>query len=557
MPTLIRPTLARRLRLLVAPLALLALAGSPAAADDWDAVSGDFPELFPFFELRLPGFAPKRLCTGVRGNGNRIFAHFGSQAQITGSYGPLSGAAGGSSGSITVFLAESIQANPLMWRCGGRPCTRTETSARIALQWKTMQALTQTGIGLDVTTLLTLVERVQQEGILELLQDPATVPQGVDAFLDLLRDLGGIVNPELFTLIANSPDPVFHITDIVEATQKGLSFIVDETLVFVRPGLLNWDELATLFGRLGSFYAGYGPYDRPAVRRFLDQCAVQSLDLDWDETSVLPAGDSTCGQLFIEQFDAYREAFDLEDSRSRIDDPIGRFLPNLATTGVIVGSGVAKWEQARADYFAATPTELELDFATEVKFGYWGRRDDLRVVRRGLRRESDLGSQKFRALGRATWRTILTASPAEPGLSAGVPLPGGEISVGGWDDPLRVLVLDALRCRHTIGVNRPGGVGGFTSDVTTLLGATPADLDALYEIANPQSSFSVGLARNEGNWCSDWDTPDGFDVEALFEVGFNAPFVTDDPFFLNGPRAYPGADPDLEIFGCTAGFTGP
>lgn len=548
-----------RSRSSVIALAALALAllvpTPPAAADDWDAVSGDYPELFPFFLLRPPGFAPKRLCTGVRGNGNRIFAHFGSQAQITGRYGPLQGAAGGSSGSITVFLAESIQANPLMYRCGFRPCTRAETSARIALQWKTMQALTGTGIGLDVSTLVTLVQRVQDEGILELLQDPATVPQAVDAFLDLLRDLGDVVNPELFTLIQNSPDPVFHIQDIVEATQQGLSFVVDDTLVFVRPGLLNWDALATLFGRLGSFYAGYGPYDRPEARRFLDQCARQSLDLDWDETAALPAGDSTCGELFVQQFDAYRERFDLETSRNRIDDPIGRFLPNLATTGVIVGSGVAKWEQARANYFAAEPTPLELDFAREVRFGYWGRRDDLRTVRRGLRRESDLGSEKFLALGRATWRTILSASPAEPGLSAGVPLPTGQISVGGWDDPLRVLVLDALRCRHTVGVNRPGGVGGFTTDVTSLLGASPEELDALYALANPESSFSVGLARNEGNWCSDWDTPDGFDVEALFESGFNAPFVTADPFFLEGPRAYPGASPDLEIVGCTPGIT--
>ncbi len=542
------------LPLLLAAVFVLALA-SPAGSDGGDDFDGGGWKGSPFSPRRLPGFAPKGLCTGLRGNGNRIFAHFGSQAQITGRYGALQGAAGGSSGSITVFLAESIQANSLVYRCGRRPCTKRETAARIALQWKTMQALPETGIGLDVATLLALVERVEDEGILELIQDPATLQEGVDAFLALLDDLGDIVNPELIELIVNSPDPAFHIQDVIEATQKGLAFIVDDSLVFVRPGLLNWDQLATLFGRLGSFYAGYGPYDRPGVRRFLEQCAVPSLDLDWDHTAALPAGDSTCGELFAAQFDAYRERFDPETSRSRIDDPIGRFLPNLATTGVIVGSGVAKWEKARSDYFAATPTPLVLDFEEEVRFGYWGRRDDLRVVRRGLRRESDLGSAKFAALGRATWRTILSASPAEPGLSAGVPLPGGEVSVGGWDDPLRVLVLDALRCRHTVGVNRPGGVGGFTSDVTRLLGASPEELDALYALADPESSFSVGLARNEGNWCSDWDTPDGFDVEALFEVGFEADFVTSDPFFLKGPRAYPGASPDIEILGCTAGVT--
>jgi hypothetical protein len=549
------PQIPSRLIVVVATLLVFGLV-SPSVAHAWDNAPGQRSEGFPFLQSRRPAVASKGLCTGVRGNGNRIFAHFGSQAQITGRYGPLEGAAGGSSGSITVFLAESIQANPLIYECGRRPCTPFETAARISLQWKTMQALTQTGIGLDFAALAELVQTVRDEGILGLLEDPETLQEGIDAFLDLLRDLGDIVNPELIFLIQNSPDPAFHIKDIIEATQDGLSFVVKDTLVFVRPGLLNWDQLAKLFGRLGSFYAGYGPYDRAAVRRFLDQCAEPSLDLDWDETAVLPAGDSTCGALFISQFDEYRERFDLDTSPSRIDDPIGVFLPNLATTGVIVGAGVPKWQQARQDYFDATPTPLILDFDSEVAFGYWGQRDDLRVVQNGLQSEPDLGSQKFRPLGPATWRTILTASPAEPGLSAGVPLPGGEVSVGGWDDPLRVLVLNALRCRHAVGVNRPGGVGGFTADVTTLLGASPEQLDALYAIPNPDSSFSVGLEQNAGNWCSDWDTPDGFDVEALFEAGFYADFVTDDPFFLNGPSAYPGASPDLEIFGCTAGFTG-
>lgn len=544
------------LSLLLATLSSLTAVTS-AAADDWDAASGDSRATFPYVPARRPATASKGLCTGVRGNGNRIFAHFGSEAQITGRYGPLEGAAGGSSGSITVFLAESIQGNPLVYRCGRRPCRRQETAARIALQWKTMQALPDAGIGLDVQQLAAIVALVQEKGILALLEDPETLQEGIDAFLSLVEDLGPIVNPEIRILLENSPDPAFHIRDIIEATQDGLSFMVNDTLVFVRPGLLNWQQLAKLFGRLGSFYAGYGPYDRPAARRFLNQCAVQSLDLDWDHTAVLPAGDTTCGELFLSQYDAYRDRFDLDTSHSRIDDPIGIYLPNLATTGVIVGSGVRKWKQARRDYFEAQPTPLVLDFDTEVRFGYWGRNDDLRVVARGLRREHDLGSRKFRPLGQATWRTILSASPAEPGLSAGVPLPSGEISVGGWDDPLRVLVLDALRCRDTVAVNRPGGVGGFTTDVTALLGASDRELRALYSVEDPRSSFSVGLARAEGNWCSDWDTPDGFDVEALFEVGFFAPFVTADPTFLRGPRAYPGASPDLEIFGCTAGVTDP
>ena len=95
--------------LLLAGLLALAFA-SPAMADGWDHAPGGYPEVFPHFRGRLPAWAPKNPCTGVRGNGNRIFAHFGSQAQITGRYGPLQGAAGGSAGSITVYLAERLEA---------------------------------------------------------------------------------------------------------------------------------------------------------------------------------------------------------------------------------------------------------------------------------------------------------------------------------------------------------------------------------------------------------------------------------------------------------------
>ena len=68
----------------------------------------------------------RRVCAAVRGNGQLIFAHFASLARITEHYGPLWGSAGGSSGSITQFLLESVQMNPAVASCGEQPCTRAE-----------------------------------------------------------------------------------------------------------------------------------------------------------------------------------------------------------------------------------------------------------------------------------------------------------------------------------------------------------------------------------------------------------------------------------------------
>ncbi len=498
----------------------------------------------------------KELCTGIRGNGNRIFAHFGSLARLVEYYGPVRCAAGGSSGSITTFLIESVDINPVVERCGRRRCSAQQLAERHALMYRSMAGLTEVGIGADVRTIADVVAAAQAadvEGLLAI--DPGAA---VTAFTNVLADFGDLINPEVFELLAQSPDPAFHVRDLLHGLQDAASFTVTGPEVFVRPGVINVAALVDIFGRIGDFYSGYGQYDAAGVRSWLDTCAAPSRGLTWAEAAMLATpGGATCGSQFADLYRAYETAHRADPpSPSRLDNQIGSQLPMMAVTGVLTGDAIAQWDQARAGYFAAQPVDFAPNF-TDVKFGYFGQQRDLRAAQRGLSRRypTDAVTERFFPLGAATWREILSSSPAEPGISAAVPLSSGVLSVGGWADPLRVQVLDAFGARHVVTINRRGGeqAGGFTPEVSRQLGATEADLTELYSLQDPNSSFVTALRSADAVWCTDWDTPDGFDPAALFADGFNAPMLTADRYFLRGRKPYPGASPDISIAGCTPG----
>src|SRR5574338_1035238 len=108
----------RRLAILVAVLSSFGCAAEEGAGDEAQCQGAKCDDVDDDEN------ADRRVCAAVRGNGQLIFAHFASLARITEHYGPLWGSAGGSSGSITQFLLESIQMNPAVASCGEYECTR-------------------------------------------------------------------------------------------------------------------------------------------------------------------------------------------------------------------------------------------------------------------------------------------------------------------------------------------------------------------------------------------------------------------------------------------------
>ena len=492
------------------------------------------------------------VCTGIRGNGPRLFAHFTSLARITEEFGEISGAAGGSSGSISVFLTESIRANPLVSDCDGRRCGRLERRARQALLFKAIQGIQDAGLVSDILVVAELAQAVQAQNIEALLAEPATAQQGVGALVDILSDpaVRSILNPELFSLLQQSPDPIFHARDIASGLAGALSFRVDDPNVFLRPGVIDFAAFAEIVGRLGSFLAAVGPIDAPGMRSFLDACALSGLGLDWPDVAPLAAPGGTCGDRFATLFEDYLAARTPE-SPSRLDDPIGRFLPALVTTSVLEGPAVDAFASAKESYFAATPVPtLGIDFE-DVRFGYWGQDTDLWRTELLLRFFfPDPKSRRFTRIDAATWREILQFSPAEPGLARALELPDGRVSAGGWTDPVPSQVLRSLGCRRVILVNRQDGIGNFTTDVASQLGATQDDLDGLFDLTDPRSGFTSALRTADGVWCTNWDAPGSFDIRALSAEGWDAPLETRRRRFLR----YENASRDLGVPGCSPGL---
>ena len=493
------------------------------------------------------------LCVGVRGNGPRMTAHWSSLARIVEHHGLIDATAGGSSGSITSFLLDSIETNPHVV-CEG--CSPAEQAARAALLLKSLQGYVgQLAVSDEVLAIRALIElqgRVAEGGVGELLEDDPTA--GVEALQDILQseDLRALINPEVLELLSTSPDPAHHARDIVGAVSAAASFSADDPTIFVRPGVLSFDGLSLQIGRIASFYAGYAPVDGAAMEAFLADCGEASRGLPWQETTALPAGDASCGERFDALVADYRVQADGGTFPSRLDDSVGGGIHALISTSVLEGDAIAEFERARAQYLAGEAVTWDTDF-DDVTFGYWGATEDLDAVLSNPFEFRDGKTAKATSLGAATWREVLAYSPAEPGLARALELPDGRVSAGGWSDLHPTLVLRNLGCEQVIYVTRRGADSTFATGVANLLGAEADDHEDIFDLGAPGSGFSVSVAEADGVWCTDWDTPPQTDLRAMELVGYDAPFEIRDPRLRDG--GYENASTNVGFAGCTVGVT--
>ncbi len=505
--------------------------------------------------------AELKLCAAVRGNGELITAHFASLARIVEHYGTIDAASGGSSASITIFLTESMQSNPAIADCNGAVCSDEERSARAALLLKSfpgyLQHLTTTEEAAALGQLAPFIARVQSEGIEALLEEDAEA--GVAALLNVLEqdDLQDLINPEVIGLLQNSPNPEMHAKDILEGIQKLGAFSADTDRIFIRPGILNFQAVADKFGRVADFYSGHGPADMASMEGFMDSCATPGLGKGWFEVAAMPAGESTCGQVFDSMLGEYRAALaaDAGSFRSRIDEPVGGNMRALISTSVLSGQTAESFKQARADYNQAKPYTFTPTF-DEVSFGYWGQSADLDTVARNESGYDDLKTAKFTNLGETTWRTALSYSPAEPGLARGLELPDGRISTGGWSDLHPVLALRNLGCEQVIYVTRTGDESGFATGVAQLLGMSAEESIGLYDL-DSDSAFSLSLYEADATWCTDWNAQSGTDLVGISADGYNAPMESTSEFFTESTSSYPNLSAATRLRGCTPGARSP
>ncbi len=499
------------------------------------------------------------LCVGVRGNGERIFSHFGALARIHETYGPIDAIAGGSSASITSFLTESIYMNPALWDCNGETCSDEMVGKRAALMLKSvmgyLEILSQTDEAAALFQLKGIVALIQsnEASIDELLLDEKFEDARTQV-LALLQneEITALINPEIIDVLTNSKTPQFHTQDIWGALKGFGSFSVDSDLILIRPSVISFQTVAQKMGRIGTFYAAMGPDNLQKWDTFLNECAEPSAGKSWSELETLSAGEASCTTHFRTMAGEWRAAYlaDEANQPSRLDDQVGSGLAALVSTSVITGDSVAAFNEARAAYLNGAPISLDVDF-NDVKFGYWGQSSDLETVAKNGQEYTDLKTEKFLALGAGSWRTALSLSPAEPGLSRALEISDTMISAGGWSDLAPSTVLKNLNCDEVILVTREGEVqGGFGPSVASLLGMDDDVDNQLYDL-DGDSAVKTSLNAADGVWCTNWDGVESGNFAAHFADAYNAPFEAKSDFLAKG--TYSGAVESANKAACTAG----
>ncbi|MCS6837561.1 MAG: hypothetical protein NZ480_01825, partial [Bdellovibrionaceae bacterium] len=320
--------------------------------------------------------------------------------------------------------------------------------------------------------------------------------------------------------------------------------------LFLRDGIVNFEALVMLWDLVANFYSQRTLHSnaRQAFHKFLTHCSKNSFGKGWIQ---IIQQTPECPQLLRESFLLFVNS---QVTSPRSQDSIGRFLPALVTTSIIddinwVKKIILKKNQYQNQLMESS-WAWDLVIPSEVlKFGYWGRKVDLARIQQFFNAYPDHElsrldkSRRFHALSPTIWRVPLTYSPAEPGLSAFLPIPSSkerspqktELSFGGWSDLAPVPVLKALGCPKVVLITRKGGESFFAQGVAKrLLGfpgipwddlnPDPSDSNeaiainhrgrpvtddpqwsAMFNMADPNSSIKVSLKYADAIVCTSWN----------------------------------------------------
>ena len=69
----------------------------------------------------------------------------------------------------------------------------------------------------------------------------------------------------------------------------------------------------------------------------------------------------------------------------------------------------------------------------------------------------------------------------------------------------QVVRYQDVGCDQVVYVTRTGNESGFALGVARLLGMNAADEAALYDLDNPESSYSQSISEADGVWCTNWN----------------------------------------------------
>lgn len=482
-------------------------------------------------------------CIALRGNGQSQPAHWGALAKTVEQLGLPSAMAGGSSATISMLWMEAIASHPLV-----KDQTPELQKQRASLLLKSLlgffSEVQKTSTWDDIRKLYASYQKVKDIEVLKTTKQQIDIKQLMAAkkIVEQAIDMGLLDPQAVAPLVAalkagDAARAQFYIGQLKQTAELFGQFKPDDKNIFFRAGLVNFNKAAETFGRIAAFYAADGKdvVQKENWQSFVNTCAPKSQGLTWSEiVSQTPECGVLFHKLFAQHFSESREQSHYENNQ------IGSQFKVFPTTSVLTGKAVQDFKTAMNDYHQNMNAEVGQTYRVqnpdEVKFGYWGDPASLKQMAQNLD-SRDAKSQKFLALGNASWQEVLSLSPAEPGLSSFQEFTTEQgqnyISAGGWSDLHPVLVLKAAGCQDVVYITRTGSESLFAQGMAKRLfgweknsNADQASWSALYDLTNPKSSYRQSLAQASAVLCSNWDA---FEVPQaivpLIDDSYRSPFV--------------------------------
>lgn len=381
-------------------------------------------------------------CVSLRGNGFRVFAHFGALAQVVESYGAPSAMSGGSSSTLTMYLADQIFQNPLVAKDAEKTAfllkliepllnellklPEIEMGKELALkpdaQKKLKEILDQLkgakGIGaLPKIAKLYATEPVfrdflalvQSETFKTLINPKATAnilfskELKAEVQAAALARLGRELNEEEMAAVKAYRASQFN--QALSSLQK-FSVSTDANFLF-REGLLNQEGLSQFLEPIARFLSvkNLEQSNLSSYKKFLSQCAEGSQGKQWSQiVSEKPACAKTLTSLatliYKEQADynTWKKNPSVAEYKDRAtmkfrkwqdisNGKIGQSMPMLGMTSLLRGDAVQAFEVAQQDYLLTTDPQFGFQFeakAQDFAVGYWGQQSALLKAERNI-----------------------------------------------------------------------------------------------------------------------------------------------------------------------------
>jgi len=437
--------------------------------------------------LAIPAHAENgcdNYCVAVRGNGEAEPAHPAALARMVEDFGMPKALAGGSSATVTQFLVEQVKVNAKASGADGERKRKLQ-----ALVLKSMPefeaAMTKDAKIADGFGMLKTFSGGDTEQIKAAIAAFSNAGgMSGDELKAALAKYGSLLNPELVRLVQKDPEK-FGPEAVQSVVKLGNFDAVGDKTLFFRPGLVDFKGVAVVLGYMADFYAGNtDDATKAKLDKFLDDCADATYHKEW-----MDAPEECRTRFQTIAADYLREG---NFQNKALFDKVGAHGESMPTTAVLQGQGILDYEKKKQEYLNGTAQDIEkfsVNFDRDIRFGYWGDRDQLSAVQRGLApaaKQGDVKAGHFRSLGAANWFEVLSTSPAEPGIANAQPIPFNTtweqvkaelakpleerwkglryrkdvLSIGGWSDLHPVSVLRATPgCDRVVYLTRQAAYG--------------------------------------------------------------------------------------------------